>query len=77
MKDIVFAAACATPGGGRNHVTPRLFRHFNMFWSPDLSKKSMTDIFTAILKGFLSESPHRANTEKYASPIVKNTIEMY
>ena len=37
----------------------------------------MTDIFTAILKGFLGESPTRANTEKLASPIVKATVEMY
>jgi len=77
VKDIVFVAACATPGGGRNQVSPRLFRHFNMFWNPELSKKSMTDIFTSVLKGFLSDSPHRSNTEKMASSIVKATIEMY
>ena len=32
-----FIAGCAPPGGGRNAVTPRLFRHFNMIWVPDLS----------------------------------------
>lgn len=37
VKDLVFVSACASPGGGRNQVTPRLFRHFNMIWSPDLS----------------------------------------
>jgi len=30
-------AACAPPEGGRNHVTQRLFRHFNMIWAPELS----------------------------------------
>jgi dynein heavy chain len=56
VSDCVFVASCAPPGGGRNQVTPRLFRHFNMIWVPDLSVKSMDIIFTSILKGFLSLS---------------------
>ncbi len=56
VSDCVFIACCAPPGGGRNKVTPRLFRHFNMVWAPDLSVKSMDIIFTSILKGFLSLS---------------------
>lgn len=49
VKDLVFVSACASPGGGRNQVTPRLFRHFNMIWSPDLSQRSMETIFKQIL----------------------------
>jgi dynein heavy chain len=56
VSDCVFIASCAPPGGGRNKVSPRLFRHFNMVWAPDLSVKSMDIIFTSILKGFLSLS---------------------
>jgi hypothetical protein len=47
VKDCIFAAACAPPSGGSkflyillkkgNPVTPRLFRHFNMLWVPDLN----------------------------------------
>ena len=53
VSDVVFIASCAPPGGGRNPVTPRLFRHFNMVWAPELSYRSMDVIFTSILKGFL------------------------
>lgn len=56
IKDCVFISACAPPGGGRNKVTPRLFRHFHMLWNPDLSTKSMETIFGSILKGFLGEA---------------------
>jgi len=37
VGDCQFVAACAPPGGGRNPVTPRLFRQFNMFWVPELT----------------------------------------
>ena len=53
VKDTRFICAAAPPGGGRNAVTPRLFRHFNMVWVPELSDSSMKVIFTSILKGFL------------------------
>ena len=45
ISDCVFISCCAPPGGGRNKVSPRLFRHFNMVWAPDLSVKSMDIIF--------------------------------
>ena len=37
VKDVVCVSACAPPGGGRNEVSPRLIRHFNMVWLPQLS----------------------------------------
>jgi len=46
VQSTKFVCACAPPSGGRNPVTPRLFRHFNMLWVPDLSHKSMETIFT-------------------------------
>ena len=76
MKDLVFVSACASPGGGRNHVSPRLFRHFNMIWAPDLTQRSMETIFIQILKGFLGESNNKGN-EKFAPSIVKSTVDIY
>ena len=40
-----FITACAPPGGGRNEVTERFFRHFNMIWLPELSDANMKTIF--------------------------------
>ena len=76
VKDCLFITSCAPPGGGRNAVTPRLFRHFNMLWMPDLSNRSMETIFNSILKGFLMESGIQG-LEKYSFSIVRSSIEIY
>ena len=79
VKDCIFSAACAPPSGGRNPVTPRLFRHFNMIWVPDLNKAAMETIFNSILKGFLltGRSGDKTNLDKMSPSIVKSTIDLY
>ncbi|KAH9121803.1 hypothetical protein LEN26_010526 [Aphanomyces euteiches] len=73
--NVVFAAACAPPGGGRSEVTPRLMRHFHMCWIPNLSAEAMTQIFVSILSGFLdSEIPTLSHM---AQPIVLASVQLY
>ena len=69
-------SACAPPGGGRNPVTPRLFRHFNMVWVPELSAASMRLIFTSILKGYLELRPE-AGLHIFADQIIKCSVELF
>jgi dynein heavy chain len=76
VKDTRFVCACAPPGGGRNAVTPRLFRHFNMVWVPELSEASMRTIFTAILKGFLDLN-EQSGLNIFAEPVVKASVDLY
>lgn len=71
-----FVTACAPPGGGRNVVTPRLFRHFNMLWVPNLSKKSMELIFSSIVKGFLELYP-KSSLDMFADPVVRASVDIY
>ncbi|OQR86425.1 dynein heavy chain [Achlya hypogyna] len=75
VMNVVFAAACAPPGGGRSEVTPRLIRHFHMVWIPNLSLDAMTQIFVSILSGFLElEVPALAHM---ARPIVSASVQLY
>jgi dynein heavy chain len=75
IQNIIFSACMAPPGGGRNEVTPRLLRHYNMMWMPQLSEESMKTIFSEILKGFLEcEIPEIADV---AHPMVASAVGIY
>ncbi|MCQ2815624.1 MAG: AAA family ATPase [archaeon] len=73
IKDTLFISACAPPSGGRNPVTPRLFRHFNMIWMTDLSKDSMELIFSNILRNYL----RKTKLEKETDPIINVALTIY
>lgn len=70
-------SACAPPGGGKNPVTPRLFRHFHMIWIPDLNRHSMELIFKSILEGHLTEGQTTASLSKHSKNIVKASVDIY
>ena len=54
VADTTMVTACAPPGGGRQELTPRFMRHFNMLSVPSPSDPVMRHIFGSILTGFLS-----------------------
>jgi len=70
VQDTQFVVACAPPGGGRNNVTPRLLRFFNMFNVANLSQDSMKKIFSSILCGFLSNQGFAPEITALGSSIV-------
>ena len=74
IKDTIFMAACAPPSGGRNPVTPRLFRHFNMIWITDLSNESMQLIFKTIVSSWLSNTK---NLEKETDVLIDSALAIY
>ncbi len=77
VQNTSFLAACGPAGGGRNAMTPRLTRHFNLLWIPTLSSASMQRIFTSILDGFLVASQFPLAICELGEPVVKATIHIY
>ena len=77
VQNTSYIAACGPPGGGRNAVTPRLIRHFNLLWMPQLSKMSMQKIFVAVLDGFLTTGGFAVDVKEMCEPAIKSTIDIY
>ncbi|KAJ3267030.1 Dynein heavy chain 6, axonemal [Chytriomyces hyalinus] len=74
-QGIEIVACCAPPGGGRNNVTPRFLRHFNMLNIPCPSEMSLGKIFKSIVEGFLKPFPTEVKSSTDA--IVNSAIEIY
>ncbi|ORZ39411.1 dynein heavy chain and region D6 of dynein motor-domain-containing protein [Catenaria anguillulae PL171] len=75
IEDVSLLSACAPPGGGRNQVTPRLIRHFNVLNVPMPSDASLARIFKNILDGFLK--PFSSEVRNVSEAIVNSSIELY
>ena len=57
IENILILTALGPPGGGRTSVTPRFIRHFNMMNTNELDGKTISQIFTIIVKYFLKKKP--------------------
>lgn len=55
-------------GGGRNHVTSRYTRHFNMVSIVDFDNTTLTRIFSSILEWALTTNAFPANIKVSVMP---------
>ena len=54
LVDSQMICACGHPGGGRQHLTPRFMRHFNIFNFPEMQDESLRTIFKTMLDSYFT-----------------------
>jgi dynein heavy chain len=75
IVDISFICAMGHPGGGRNPITARFSRHFNLFNYIEMDHPSLQKIFTTILGKFFMKFPE--DIANLSGSIVDASISIY
>ncbi|KAJ3368393.1 Dynein heavy chain 1, axonemal [Kappamyces sp. JEL0680] len=75
IVDISFICAMGHPGGGRNPVTGRFTRHFNLMNFVEMDHQSLELIFNTILGNFLAKFP--VEISSLTTSIVSASIAIY
>uniref|UniRef100_A0A8C8BVI3 Dynein axonemal heavy chain 12 n=1 Tax=Otus sunia TaxID=257818 RepID=A0A8C8BVI3_9STRI len=70
LVDVQLLAAMGPPGGGRNPVTPRFLRHFNICAINSFSDETMVHIFSTVVTFYLRTSEFSAEFFTIGNQIV-------
>ena len=77
IVDVSVVAAMGPPGGGRNYVTPRLLRHFNLFCFAEFDDSTLRRIFSTIVQWHFSSGSFSSEVCNLSDAVVEATLETY
>ena len=75
IVDIVLIGALGPPGGGRSAMTARFKRHFNLLSFTELSRNSLSHVFSTIMDSFFSGFVPEVSA--LTSSVVDATLSVY
>lgn len=80
LAAIKFVTAMGPPGGGRNSITPRYVRHFNVIYIEPYSSESLNNIFSNVMEWFFlsNNAPSFSKSiQNLKDSIINNTLLIY
>jgi dynein heavy chain, axonemal len=77
IQDIQLVSAMGPPGGGRNPITPRFVRHYNVISVNPFSDETMTRIFSTMLTTYLKSQEFGMDYVGLGNNIVQATLHIY
>eukprot|EP00667_Euglena_gracilis_P000033 EG_transcript_33 len=77
IQDIMFYCAMAPPGGGRNNVTPRFARHFNLVTITTFDETTMKKIFGTLLDFVVTRPNWGAFARGMVPHLVHGTLTLF
>nr|XP_061802869.1 dynein axonemal heavy chain 12-like [Nerophis lumbriciformis] len=77
LVDIQIITAMGPPGGGRNAVTSRFLRHFNIFSINSFSDETMVRIFSSMVAFYLKNNDFPPEYFTVGTQTVTATMEVY
>jgi len=75
IDDLVLFCAMGPPGGGRNFITARLKRHFNILTYTELEEEVIKSIFSKMVNSYLKA--FNQNVKDIIDPLLDTTLQIY
>ncbi|KDO23984.1 hypothetical protein SPRG_10681 [Saprolegnia parasitica CBS 223.65] len=75
--DTIVVTAMGPPGGGRNTISPRFQRHFNVLCFSEFDDATLARIFSTIVNWYFTSNPFVSEIRKLADAVVNATLETY
>eukprot|EP00820_Chromera_velia_P013184 Cvel_23772.t1-p1 / transcript=Cvel_23772.t1 / gene=Cvel_23772 / organism=Chromera_velia_CCMP2878 / gene_product=Dynein heavy chain 7, axonemal, putative / transcript_product=Dynein heavy chain 7, axonemal, putative / location=Cvel_scaffold2493:30-23749(-) / protein_length=3778 / sequence_SO=supercontig / SO=protein_coding / is_pseudo=false len=75
LVDLQFIACMGPPGGGRNHISMRYTRNYNLIFLTPFDNESLTRIFVTVMKWYFQ--PFTSAVASQVPLVVKATIELF
>ncbi|XP_022099330.1 dynein heavy chain 3, axonemal-like isoform X3 [Acanthaster planci] len=76
LVDLLMVSAMGPPGGGRNTVTPRFLRHFNIITVDSFDEKTMNNIFSPIMDWHFDRG-FETSLKRFSRIMVCATTDVY
>jgi dynein heavy chain len=75
--DTSIVSAMGPPGGGRNYITPRLLRHFNLLCFAEFDDNTLKRIFSTIIQWHFTTYSFMSDVRTLSESIVDATLDTY
>jgi dynein heavy chain len=76
LVDLLMVSAMGPPGGGRNTITPRFLRHFNIITLDSFDEKAMNNIFSPIMDWHFDQG-FETSLKRFSRIMVCATTDVY
>ncbi|KAG2383359.1 hypothetical protein C9374_004696 [Naegleria lovaniensis] len=77
VVDVLFVCAMGPTGGGRNEVSSRFLRHFNVIGLTSFDNQTLTTIFSEVMDWFVASNNISVISKILARQIVLGSISLY
>lgn len=79
LIDLIFVTAMGPPGGGKNPITPRYLRHFNIIAINNFEESVLQRIFSKLMDWHLKRNNFSSTSEVYRTlqGVVNGSVDVF
>jgi dynein heavy chain len=77
LRDLIFVAAMGPPGGGKNPVSPRYLRHFNIIAVNNFDDTVLNRIYSKLMQWHIKSNGYQGDIARSMVSIVAGSVDVF